>query len=274
MSKVNQELYERALQIINQDTQIYQKLNATQFDKGLDLFEIYSECYDINVVANNNVQRIITSIDLENKSIYEKENEFEKNDALIQLQFLLKQLQNQQSSDTRYQQIIAVTEELISFIENHSDLCKRFRIQSDQLIYLRICGQDPVQSLVLKSGLNLLTEWLVVMLYKFRIHKKIEFEAKTQARYQANVELEFVLKTQDQVIQNKKEYQQRIRETLFADQLVMAEILSEGFALSKLTEYLVGSLQGGCCEIGQWVKSVKQIANLKLNGISNTFDNK
>ncbi|CAK71459.1 unnamed protein product (macronuclear) [Paramecium tetraurelia] len=273
MSKVNQELYERAIQIINQDAQIYQKLNATQFDKGLDLFEIYSECYDINVIANNNVQRIITSIDSESKSIYEKEKEFEQNDALIQLQFLLKQIQNQYSSDIRYQKIIAATEELISFIENHSDLCKRFRIQSDQLIYLRICGQDPLQSLILKSGLNLLTEWLVAMLYKLRINKKIEFEAKTQARYQANVVLEFVLKTQDSGVKNKKEYQQRIRETLLADSSLTAEILSEGFALSKLTEYLVGSLQGGCCEISQWVKSVKQIANLKLNGTSNTSEN-
>lgn len=36
----------------------------------------------------------------------------------------------------------------------------------------------------------------------------------------------------------------------------MAEILSEGFVLSKLTEYIVGSLQGGFCYIEEWIKRV------------------
>ncbi|CAD8157595.1 unnamed protein product [Paramecium pentaurelia] len=276
MSKTNQELFEKAIQIINKDIDIYDKLNTTQFDKGLDLFEIYSECYDINVLTNNNIQRTLTYTNQESKNIKENEKESQKNDALIQLQIFVKQIQNQQSRDTKYQKIIAITNELICFLEQNSDFYKKFQIQSDQLIYLRIFGQDPIQSLILKSGLNLLNEWLVAMLYKFKIHKNIEFETKTQARllYQSNVLLEFILYKKDSIVKNKKECYQKIKETLLAEQLIMTEILSEGFALSKLTEYLVGQLQGGFCGIEEWVKRVIQISNLRLNGQLNTYDKK
>ncbi|CAD8065622.1 unnamed protein product [Paramecium sonneborni] len=269
MSKSNQELLERAIKMINQDIEIYQKLNTVQFDKGLDFFEIYSECYDISNAINNSIQRIINNIDEES----DKDNkDNQKSDGIIQLQFFLIQIENQQQTDTRCQNIIAITKKLVAFLERNQEFNNKFKIQRDQLNYLRIIYNDPQCTNALKSGLNLLTEWLVAMCYKFKINKKIDFITKTLPRvqYQANVVLEFFLSQEDQISKNNQVGQQKITESFLSDQQEIAEILSDGFVLQQLTSSLIGSIQGGFCSIGEWVQGVIQASNQNFNQLQNT----
>ncbi|CAD8148036.1 unnamed protein product [Paramecium pentaurelia] len=268
MSIINQELLQKVIQLINSQPSIYQQLNSTELDKGIDLIDIYSVYGDVDQNIYEEPGEIQFNFEMEQEQPYEEVKESIPLQNTKKSQITLDQIKNYDKCDQVYRTIAETQGELEVFLDRNQDIYRSFKIWSDQLNYGELYSKDPKYIEKIKFTLILLSEWLVAVCYKQQVKKRILIQTQTQPRiqYKANIFLEYIYEPK-KLSENRRTNEvrrQTVHEILLAATPDMAYVLSEGFIISKLTNQLIAPIQGGFCRIKDWLIAVRGVTNLNM----------
>ncbi|CAK70734.1 unnamed protein product (macronuclear) [Paramecium tetraurelia] len=268
MSIINQELLQKAIQLINSQPSIYQQLNTTELDKGIDLIDIYSVYGDVDQNIYEEPGEIQFNFEMEQEQPYEEVKESIPPQNLKKSQITLDYIKNYDKCDQVYRTIAETQGELEVFLDRNQDIYRSFKIWSDQLNYGELYSKDPKYIEKIKFTLILLSEWLIAVCYKSQVKKRILIQTQTQPRvqYKANIFLEYIYepKKSNESRRTSEVRRQTVHEILLAATPDMAYVLSEGFIIQKLTNQLIAPIQGGYCKIKDWLIAVRGVTNLNM----------
>ncbi|CAD8062109.1 unnamed protein product [Paramecium sonneborni] len=268
MSIINQELLQKVIQLIDSQPSLYEQLNTSELDKGIDLIDIYSVYGDVDQNIYEEPGEIQFNFEMEQEQPYEEVKESLPQQNQKKQTITLDYIRNYDKCDQAYRIIAETQGELEVFLDRNQEIYRSFKIWSDQLNYGELYAKDPKYIEKIKFTLILLSEWLIAVCYQSQIKKRILIQTQTQPRvqYKANIFLEYIYETR-KFNENKRTNEvkrQTQHEILLAATPDMAYVLSEGFIISKLTNQLIAPIQGGYCRIKDWLIAVRGIANLNI----------
>ncbi|CAK62497.1 unnamed protein product (macronuclear) [Paramecium tetraurelia] len=268
MSIINLELLQKVIELINSQPSIYQQLNSSELDKGIDLIDIYSVYGDVD----QNIYEEPGEIQF--NFVMEQEQPFEEVKESIPIQNTKKQtitldyIKNYDKCDQIFRTIAETQGELEVFLDRNQEIYRQFKIWNDQLNYGELYSKDPKYIEKIKFTLILLSEWLIAVCYKSQVKKRILIQTQTQPRvqYKANIFLEYIYEPKkiNESRRTSEVKRQAIHEILLAATPDMAYVLSEGFIISKLTNQLIAPIQGSYCKIKDWLIAVRGVTNLNV----------